>query len=242
MLTWSLIDGSASGTYDGNTDSTVIDPTTEAETFGGESRMSEMKWGAQILLPLFNGIDSRLLQAKNTGRSLLVAIEGPCGAGKSTLADLLRATYGEGTNIVHMDDFFLPPELQTPDRLAEPGGNIDYDRFRNEVTAGLHSNRPFSYRIYDCSVRTRTETIIVKPGPLTVVEGVYSLHPALRLDYGFRVFLSVSRAGQRRRVRERSGAALWKRFEREWIPMENRYFEAMGVRERCDLVLGDPYE
>jgi hypothetical protein len=42
-------------------------------------------------------------------------------------------------------------------------------------------------------------------------------------------------------VQQRSGPVLWKRFEAEWIPMENQYFETFRIRERCDLVLGDPY-
>ena len=28
------------------------------------------------------------------------------------------------------------------------------------------------------------------------------------------------------------------RFQREWIPMENRYFMALRVREACELVFG----
>ena len=32
-----------------------------------------------------------------------------------------------------MDDFFLPMELRTAERLEEPGGNVHYERFSAEV-------------------------------------------------------------------------------------------------------------
>ena len=60
-----------------------------------------------------------------------VAIDGPCASGKSTLGALLRGVYG--ANLFHMDDYFLPFARKTPERLAEPGGNVDYERFFAEV-------------------------------------------------------------------------------------------------------------
>ena len=39
---------------------------------------------------------------------VIVAIDGPCAAGKTTLAGKLQAAYD--CNLFHMDDFFLRPE------------------------------------------------------------------------------------------------------------------------------------
>ena len=56
------------------------------------------------------------------GRPALAAIDGRCGSGKSTLAGL--AAHRLGCPLFHMDDFFLPPALRTPERYAAPGGNV----------------------------------------------------------------------------------------------------------------------
>jgi len=193
------------------------------------------------VLPVIRAIVDRLADRPAGAGSLTVAIEGPCGAGKSTLARHLAALYPDSAEILHMDDFFLPPELRTAERLAEPGGNIHYERFRDEVGAGLRSGEPFEYRVFDCSEQAYAATVRVRPAPLVIVEGVYAMQPIHGIPYGLSVFLSLSRAEQARRVRERSGPELWERFRQEWIPMENRYFETFRIREQCDLVCGEPY-
>jgi hypothetical protein len=68
---------------------------------------------------------------------------------------------------------------------------------------------------------------------LTVVEGVYSTHPAFGEYYDLSAFLAVTPERQRARIEVRNTPAHAHRFFTEWIPMENRYFEAMRVRERA---------
>ena len=55
--------------------------------------------------------------------SVVIAIDGSCTAGKTTLAAHLATKYD--CNLIHMDDFFLRPEQRTAERFAEPGGNVD---------------------------------------------------------------------------------------------------------------------
>ena len=62
---------------------------------------------------------------------VIAAIDGRCGAGKSTLAAQLQAQLS--CRVFHMDDFFLRPEQRTAARLAQPGENVDHERFLSEV-------------------------------------------------------------------------------------------------------------
>ena len=179
----------------------------------------------------------RTLRNQPAKRPLLLAIEGPCGSGKSTLADRMEGIYRDGIGVFHMDDFFLRPEQRIPERLSEAGGNVDYERFRDEVTGPLLRGKPFFYRPFDCTTQTFSDAVPYAPAPLVVVEGVYSMHPEIGLPYDIRVFLDLSEEERRRRVRQRSGEALYRRFLTEWIPMEDRYFEKMHIRAQCDLVL-----
>ena len=66
---------------------------------------------------------------------IIAAIDGRCGSGKTTLAAWLMEQF-DG-NLFHMDDFYLRSEQRTPERLAETGGNVDYERFRKEVAVPL---------------------------------------------------------------------------------------------------------
>ena len=114
---------------------------------------------------LFSAID-RLLSER--GR-ILVAIDGPCTAGKTTLSDILQVRYI--CNVFHMDEFFLRPEQRNSQRLAEPGGNVDYERFYAEVLLPLKADGPFCYRPFSCKVQALTSPVQIVSTPLTVIEG-----------------------------------------------------------------------
>jgi uridine kinase len=167
---------------------------------------------------------------------VVCAIDGACAAGKSTLAAHLKSIYG--CNVFSMDDFFLQPWQRTAERLAEPGGNVDRERFEAEVLAPLLQGRPFAYRRYDCSVQALAGGTAVRPHALNIVEGVYCLHPFLSGAYDLKVFMGIGAEEQKKRLMAR-GPEKYARFASEWIPMENRYFEAFKVAEGCDLVLGE---
>lgn len=183
---------------------------------------------AEAFFPLFHAID-RLLNEREYVR---IAIDGRCGAGKTTLAELLQRVYG--ANLFHMDDYFLPFARKTPDRLTEPGGNVDYERFREEI-AGTPKGAEIVWRKFDCGTQTLGEAVHAAPNRLTIVEGSYALHPALRDAYDLKVFLDIDPRRQSERILERSGAEMHSRFVNEWIPLENRYFEGMNIRGLADL-------
>ena len=159
--------------------------------------------------------------------AVIVAIDGKCTSGKTTLASKLAELYD--CNVFHMDDFFLRPEQRTPERFAEVGGNVDYERFLEEVLLPLKSSKTFSYRPFDCSTFTLSDPVIVTPKRLNIIEGTYSHHPYFGNPYDLKILLTIDEETQRRRILDRP-VFLHKRFFEEWIPMENRYFDAL-IRE-----------
>ncbi|MEG0895400.1 MAG: uridine kinase, partial [Oscillospiraceae bacterium] len=52
-------------------------------------------------------------------QKLIVGIDGRCAAGKTTISEKIVKELGG--SIIHTDDFFLPMELRTKERLAEIG-------------------------------------------------------------------------------------------------------------------------
>lgn len=165
---------------------------------------------------------------------LLIAIDGRCAAGKTTLATYLRQTLSG--NVIHMDDFFLRPEQRTPERMKEPGGNVDYERFLQEVLIPLRQGQPFLYRAYDCHMQAMAYEITVEPLAVNIIEGAYACHPVLRDYYHYRVFLTINPDEQYQRIITRNGKQDAVQFKDKWIPLEEQYFLFHKVSEYCDAI------
>ena len=168
-------------------------------------------------------------------RNPVICIEGRAASGKTTAAELLAPVIG--AQIIHMDDFFLPPELRTDSRYAEDGGNVHYERFHDEVIRGIERGEAFSYRIFDCGVMDYTDVRTVDPARPIIIEGAYSMHPYFGDACDLRIFSDIDPALQRARILARNGEAMLRRFETEWIPLEERYFRTYDIRSACDLIL-----
>ncbi len=179
---------------------------------------------------LFTEIDKTISKG-----SAIISIEGGSASGKSTLSGILEEIYD--CNVLHMDDFFLRPEQRTPERLNEVGGNIDKERFYEEVLTPLCKGEFVHYRKFNCQTQTLSEPITVYPKRLTVIEGVYSMHPEFSKYYDISVFLDIDRTLQKSRILARNSERFAKRFFEEWIPLENNYFSEAKIKDRAELIL-----
>ena len=163
---------------------------------------------------------------------IIIAIDGNCTSGKTTLASELKTIYD--CNIFHMDDFFLQGHQRTPERLNEIGGNIDYERFMSEVLMPLKVKKPFSYQPFDCSTFSLSNSIEVTPKKINIIEGTYSLHNHFGNIYDLKILLTISKELQKERILKRP-SFLHNKFFNEWIPMEDKYFKNLNIT--IDLTL-----
>ena len=174
--------------------------------------------------------------AKLSGNSVkVIAIDGRSASGKTTLARQLSAVLK--AQVIHMDDFFLPQNLRTPKRFAEPGGNVHYERFKVEVLPHLRQKSKFSYRKFDCSKMAPGEMQNVAPSRWRVVEGAYSLHPAFGNYADLKIFFDITPAEQMRRIRRRNGEEKAGIFAARWIPFEEKYINETDLKNRVDLII-----
>ncbi len=171
----------------------------------------------------------RLRQEKDR---VLVAIDGRCASGKTMLAEQLQKMLH--ATLIHMDNFFLRMEQRTPERYQEPGGNVDRERFLTEVLQPLSSGGTLSYRPFDCHTMALKEAVSVIPEDVVIIEGTYSCHPALWAYFDLRIFLTTAPETQRNRILNRSPSDA-AAFETRWIPLEERYFSAYLIAERCQM-------
>ena len=166
---------------------------------------------------------------------LVVALDGMSCSGKTTFARALAEKFAG--SVVHMDDFFLPADRFTEAMQALPGGNMDRQRFREEVLTPLSSGKDFAYTPFSCKDQALLPDKVPVLGRLVVVEGAYALLPDWEKYYDLALFLEVSAEEQQGRLLLRNGAKGMVPFLMRWIPREESYFTACGVRARCDAVV-----
>jgi uridine kinase len=177
----------------------------------------------QRLIPVFRAID-----ALSDQRSILIAIDGRCGSGKSSLSQLISSACG--AVVLHMDDFFQTERQKAAGERA-PIANIDGARLMAALSP-LSKGEPFEFSPYDCLMGEFLPPRVVHPRRMAVVEGSYCLHPSIRLDYDVKIFLTVDYETQLARIKVRN-PDLYDRFVAEWIPNEEKYFKAFGIQQEC---------
>lgn len=161
---------------------------------------------------------------------LLIALDGACATGKSTLASCLGEKFG--WDVLSMDEFFLPASQRG--ELSELGSNIAVEDLLQKVILPHSQGKSAKYCPYHCASGEYAPEKVLEAEVL-LVEGVYSLLPALREYYGYKIFLTASWDCRRERLLQR-GSDL-NQFQELWIPREERYFSQEGVAQLCDLIL-----
>lgn len=182
---------------------------------------------------LINKIEALISQNPNA----VIGIDGCCASGKTTLASLLSENFD--SQIIHMDDFFLPPEMRTQERLLQAGGNIHYERFNSEVITGLKSGGCFEYRVFSCKTASIIGKKTVTREKPIIIEGAYAMHPQIKDIYDLRVFVTVSPETQLKRIAARNGRDALESFISKWIPFENKYFSEYRIAEKCDIIISN---
>ncbi len=179
---------------------------------------------------------SLLCEWEKLNEHKIIAIDGRCAAGKTTLAKILSENVN--CDIIHIDDFFLPVTKRTEERMARSGGNIDFERLISEVLTPIKNGEHYVYSKYNCQNGSFSAGQSVNPQIITVVEGSYSCHPCVFPFYDLHIFLDIDGSTQKERVlrRNKDNADA---FFSKWIPMEEKYFSEFNIKDKCEIVLTD---
>ena len=180
-------------------------------------------------------LEKRIKAAADKKEIFIVAVDGRCASGKTTLAAALSERLG--CDVIHTDDFYLQSHQRTEERYAEPGGNLDRERLITEVLQPLRRGVGASYCPFICRTMSFGEKIHLKSKGIYIVEGSYSCHPDLRKYYDMTVFVTTDKETQKERIRKRNGEDRLIDFICKWIPLEEKYFAAFDVENKADAVI-----
>lgn len=172
---------------------------------------------------------NELLKSKER---VIIAIDGRCTSGKTTLAKALAGALS--APFVSCDDFFLPKEKRTKERLSEIGGNMERERLHNEVLLPFIQGKAVTYHPFLCQTLSYGEAILLPSSNILIVEGSYSCHNDLWDCYDLHIFLDITQEEQKKRILARNPQKA-DAFFTKWIPMEEAYFADGRVQEMAEL-------
>ena len=178
---------------------------------------------------------------------VVVALDGPSAAGKSTLAGLLADD--SQTAWIPLDDFFsaeLPDsqwdEFSLPEKLQHV---FDWDRLRRSTLLPLLQGRPARWYAFDFvsglqpdgTHRMQTEPEERQPAGLILVDGAYSAGPALADLVDLAVLVETPADERRLRLEQREDPVFLERWHQRWDPFEAYYFSQVRPRNSFDLIV-----
>ncbi len=170
--------------------------------------------------------------------TLLMAVDGCGGSGKSTFARMLQK-HAANVTVIEMDDFFRPSaERPQGDAASKPiGGDFDWRRMAEQVLEPLRINQPGCYQRYDWVSDALAEFHTVPVGGIVIIEGIYSTMPDIERSYDYRVWVHAPYDTRLARGIARDGEAARHQWVNDWMPTEQRYVATFRPYGRADLIV-----
>ena len=182
----------------------------------------------------YDELFGKMEELRGTYNAFAVAIDGMAGAEKTTLAAYLSKKYG--APVVHLDDFRLPPAERPKGWETIPGGDVDFERFEEEIVAPWMEKRPLVYTTVDPVTGEMLDRRALPDGQMFLFEGTYIMHPMIRDFFDLRLFVRVGAEEQARRLaaaKVRAGALPTETR----LDLERAYFDAYMTEALADGTL-----
>jgi uridine kinase len=159
----------------------------------------------------------------------LIAIDGPAGAGKTTLAReiYLALSLEMSVNVIHMDDLYDGWN----NALSE-----DLTQILVYLVSQHKSKKPAVIRKYNWVTSSFAESEEIPPADLLILEGVGSGDKALQDDLAALIWIDIDPEIGVKRVIERDGSQVADEMKK-WVGAQEEYFSQHSTREKADFIL-----
>lgn len=160
----------------------------------------------------------------------IIAIDGPAGAGKSTLAKRIKSNLQEQsglkTVIVHMDDLYDGWENALTDQLTKT--------LINQILIPVSLSKNFGYRKYNWLSGNFGEFFEEESPEILILEGVGSGQRATRKYLDHLIWIDIDAETGLQRVLQRDGDYLENEM-RVWQMRESSHFSMENTRDSATI-------
>jgi uridine kinase len=159
----------------------------------------------------------------------LLAIDGPAGAGKTTLAAKLEAEYSVHSTVrtIHMDELY--------NGWNDALGNSLTDTLE-AITAAYISGIEHTIKIFNWHLMNFDRQEVITPTDYLILEGVGAAQEIVRKAGATTYWLDIDAETGLQRVLARDGAHIEKEM-RQWQIQQSIHFAKDQTRENCEFKL-----
>lgn len=163
----------------------------------------------------------------NPANPVLVAIDGPAGSGKTTLATQIADQLAQ-TSIIHMDDLYngwddaLTPTLTT--------------HLQNWILEPLSGKQSLQYQKFNWASNQYDTWVEVKDFQLLLLEGVGAAQSVVRSDAALTIWIEVGPQIGLERVLNRDGAQILP-YMLKWQERESAHFLRDQTKINCEIYI-----
>jgi uridine kinase len=159
----------------------------------------------------------------------IIAIDGPAGAGKTTLAATISLALSPqlSTTVIHMDELY-------PGWQGALGQELT--KTLTWLTSCHKAKKPLLYSAFNWVTNEFDPPTSHASTQLLILEGVASAQIAIEDCLATTIWLDLDPAIGYQRVIERDGEKISQEMK-QWLVVQEQHFEADKTKERCDFLL-----
>ena len=173
-------------------------------------------------------IDALSDLCRQTARPI-IAIDGPAGAGKTTLAhDIALALASQySVSEIHMDDLYDGWDNALTHHLTD---------VLTHLVAGHREQRPISLSFYNWGEASFNPATLIESAELLILEGVGSGQMAIRDSLSALIWIDIEDSQGMARVLARDGISIENQMKK-WLATQEQHFRDEGTQKAADFVL-----
>jgi uridine kinase len=169
--------------------------------------------------------------SKKCGQTKIIAIDGPAGSGKTTLAKSLSGLL-QNCPIIHMDEIYEGWE-----NALSPKTSQDLVEW---IINPLLKNNSIEYIKYDWNLGQRIEKVVINNSKIIIIEGVGSSSFEISKYASLKLWIEVNKETGINRVLTRDGLQIQEQMK-TWQSQESKFFIENNSKENSDIWIdGDP--
>lgn len=178
---------------------------------------------------LVKAVEDLLIAPSKCGSTHIIAIDGPAGAGKTTLSKelFLALSIHHKVDVIHLDEIYAGWDLALTQTLTDS---------LSEILESLSSNKTLTVPVYDWAWEQFDSTREIAPCDLIIIEGVGSAQRVVREFATATIWIDIDPHTGLERVLSRDGEAI-KEQMKLWQMREKEHFLSDATRENVDFIL-----